>query len=107
MAKVLVLEEGFTPEGARGQTVFQVWHDEDAKVFTLREVPLDTIGVEQEFQGMHQAIDAMKTLMVERGFGPKGPKRAKHLPPRDPRSQARRVEGSDLVLSRFDRKEVV
>lgn len=103
---VLVLEQGFTPPAARGQTVFQVWQRHET-LFQVREVPFDTPETTRSFQTMGEAISFMRGRMVECGFEPKGPGRAKHLPPRDPRLQSRRIEGSDLAPSRFDRKDVL
>ncbi len=99
----LVAEQGFTPEGLRGPTVFQVWERDD-NTFLMREVPTDLMGMEEVYPTMQEAVRAMKSLMVDRGFEPKGPKR------KDSglnTGLAQRVAGPLSPPSRFDRDDVV
>lgn len=102
----MLAEQGFTPEGMRGQTVFQVWEQED-DTFLMREVPFETVGWESVHDTMAEAIHAMKSLMVDRGYEPKGPPtRARQMAAMEA-ELAKNAGSGGPTRSRFDRDEVV
>lgn len=102
----LFLSQEFTPEGHRGPTAFQIWNEDDGR-YLVREVPYEMPESGRHYETLQSAKSALMSLMVDRGYEPKGPPcrgeeaelRARELQARSLRTTSRRLAGPDLVLT--------